>query len=71
MKMQVKKKKSGTKTSPDRTTRSLTVKPFAAKSDFKWFMSPKGEGKFAKASEAIDTHPSLRPVGTSQYGPLI
>jgi hypothetical protein len=34
-------------------------------------MLAKGDGKLNKASLAIDTLPSLRPVGTSQRGPPI
>jgi hypothetical protein len=34
-------------------------------------MLAKGDGRLNKASLAIDTLPSLRPVGTSQCGPPI
>ena len=49
----------------DRTTRSLTFKPFEAKFSLSWVMLAKGGGKLVKASSAIDTLPSLCPVGTS------
>lgn len=56
---------------PDKTTKSLVVRPKAAKFCFKVAMSANGDGIRALASEARDTLPSLRPVGTSHHGPLI
>lgn len=56
---------------PDKTTRSFVLKPFDANDAFNAVMLAIGGGKSAKAFAKVDTRPSLRPVGTFQYGPLI
>ena len=55
---------------PERTTRSLTLKPLDLNCDLSVVMLAKGAGS-VKLSDAIDTLPSLLPNGTGQYGPLI
>ena len=56
---------------PDRTTRSLTLKPTDWNDAFNWVMFMKGAGSLFKASEALETVPSLRPNSTCHDGPLI
>ena len=56
---------------PDRTTRSFTFSPLCWKSFFNVLMLAFGGTRFSKASVMFEILPSLRPVSTSQDGPLI
>lgn len=56
---------------PERTTRSLALRPLLAKFFFSVFMSAKGDGKFSNASFNFEMRPSLRPNGTGHHGPPI
>lgn len=56
---------------PDKTARSLTLKPTEANFSFSWVISMDGSGSPVKASAASDLFPSRRPVRTGQVGPPI
>lgn len=56
---------------PDNTTRSLRFKPRRSNPCFKVLMFALGGIKLDKASFKSDSLPSLRPISTSQDGPII
>lgn len=54
---------------PDSRTRSVTLRPWLANSDWSVVKLLVGAGILFKASDAFDTVPSRRPVGTDHEGP--
>jgi len=54
---------------PERATRSVVLRPWAANADLSWSNELKGAGRFWLASDWLAVKPSLLPKGTFQLGP--